>query len=615
MSKQNKNRPQSREPQNSTFTIPSTSRRDFVVALGGAAILGPMFGCGSGGSNNSDASSTPASGVKSGLAAAVAAESSLVLFVPGYTGATWLGELLPDIPDLKARYFSTQIAYLSDPMRPEQREVLNMNDVLDESGNPLFDSDRAVIACNADAVANVLRDELNRSPQRGVTIVSHGKGGLDVLHALVTLDNEADLKYRLPKAEREAHEVTPGEPVNRDVWSVITGWVALNSNFFETAHPVIGAEGSCDAEDPGQPGIDETETIELEDDCDSRYGGFEVFDGEKFEDRQQYMADHQEAIMAMTVCVPTMSAYATYLPDDANAAPLDVINKRIQTESDVLELCGGNDGLVPARAAQLPGAMIETKLPEDPGQGRAGVDFLAPAVETPTPGFWSDAFRNEQTAAYIDEIEDRSMDIVPFADAGPDQTVECEGHDGTEVTLDGSASSSDYTDIVDYTWFENGEEIATGVSPVLTFELGVHELTLRVSDHCGRTHEDVVIITVEDTTPPEISLELNIPRVWPPNHKMVQVATGISASDICDPEPSLSVEVTSNEDVNGLGDGNTEPDWLVEENPDGTYNVSVRVERSGTGEGRLYTITATAEDASGNVATESAEVQIPHDQR
>ena len=123
-----------------------------------------------------------------------------------------------------------------------------------------------------------------------------------------------------------------------------------------------------------------------------------------------------------------------------------------------------------------------------------------------------------------------------------------------------------------------------------------------------------MVITVEDTTPPEINLSVSVPSVWPPNHKLALVATGISASDICDPNPSLSVEVTSNEPVDGLGDGNTEPDWQVDENPDGSYDVWVRVERSGTGIGRLYTITATAEDASGNVATQSAEVQVPHDQ-
>lgn len=593
-----------------SLTISTITRRDFVRVLGGASIFAPLFGCGSGSSGNSGSS---AAGVPSGLQTATAIEEQpLVLFVPGYTGAPWLRELLPDIPELKNNYFSTQIAYLSGGSSVDQRAVMNMNDVVDASGEPLFDSDRAVIACNSDAIVGVLRDELNRTSRRGVTIVSHGKGGLDVLHALVMLDNEADLKYRQPREDRDDHMVTPGEPVNRDVWAAIAGWVALTSNFFEGAFPVVTDDGGCDGEDPGQPGIESPGDVVFEDDCGSRYGAFDVFDGEKFEDRQQYMADHQEAIMALMGCVPTLNAYGTFVPDAANESTLDGINERIQAESDALELCGANDGLVPARAAQLPGTMFLEKLPEDPAQGRSGVDHLAPALETPGAGFWSDAFRNEKTAEYIASVE--GVAIRPVANAGPDQTVECEGHDGTEVMLDGSASSSDFTEIVSYVWLENGEEIATGATPTVLFELGEHTVTLRVADHCGRMHEDQVIILVEDTTPPEIDFHLDLPTVWPPNHKMVLVTTGITASDICDPNPSLSVEVSSNESVNGLGDGNTEPDWRVEQNDDGSFNVWVRVERSGTGTGREYTITARAEDASGNVATQSEVVQVPHDQ-
>lgn len=595
-----------------SLTISTISRRDFVRAVGGASILAPMFGCGSGGSSSAGSGSTLAGSQPGPQAATILEEKPLILFVPGYTGAPWLGELLPEIPALKDNYFSTQIAYLSDANSVDQRDVMNMNDVVDDSGEPLFDSDRAVIACNSDAIIGVLREELNRSPRRGVTIVSHGKGGLDVLHALVILDNEADLTYRQPSENRADHMVDPGEAANRDVWPVVNGWVALTSNFFESAFPVVGADGSCTAEDPGQPGIESPGDVEFEDDCESRYGAFDVFEGEKFEDRQQYMADHKDAIMALMGCVPTLNAYATFVPDAANASPLDGINERIQAESDALELCGGNDGLVPARAAQLPGAMYLEKLGADPAQGRTGVDHLAPAIETPGAGFWSDAFRNEKTAEYIGNVE--GVAIRPVADAGPDQTVECEGHDGTEVMLDGSASSSDFTEILSYVWLENGEEIATGVNPTVLFELGEHTVILRVSDHCGRMHEDEVIIIVEDTTSPEIDFNLDLPHVWPPNHKMALVTTGISASDICDPDPTLSVEVTSNEPVDGLGDGNTEPDWLVEENEDGSFNVWVRVERSGTGTGRVYTITARAEDASGNVATQSEEVQVPHDQ-
>ena len=95
---------------------------------------------------------------------------------------------------------------------------------------------------------------------------------------------------------------------------------------------------------------------------------------------------------------------------------------------------------------------------------------------------------------------------------------------------------------------------------------------------------------------------------------MTLVSTGVAVTDICDPNPELTVTVTSNEPVSGRGSGKTRPDWQVVENADGTYDVWVRAERSGRGAGRLYTISASATDASGNSLTTTATVGVGHDQ-
>lgn len=109
---------------------------------------------------------------------------------------------------------------------------------------------------------------------------------------------------------------------------------------------------------------------------------------------------------------------------------------------------------------------------------------------------------------------------------------------------------------------------------------------------------------------PTIELALDKTMLWPPNHKMQLVAQNISAKDFsCDYD--LGVTVTSNEDINGQGDGNTNADWLVEENPDGSYNVWLRAERAGKDAGRIYTITASAIDCDGFIITESADVSVP----
>jgi hypothetical protein len=118
-----------------------------------------------------------------------------------------------------------------------------------------------------------------------------------------------------------------------------------------------------------------------------------------------------------------------------------------------------------------------------------------------------------------------------------------------------------------------------------------------------------------DVTPPTIAMVVDPDMLWPPNHKMHLVAAGVSATDDIDPAPTLTVEVTSNEPVNGTGDGDSEPDWEVVDNGDGTFDVLVRAERAGGGEGRVYTITATATDFAGNTATATGTVTVPHDKR
>jgi hypothetical protein len=83
-------------------------------------------------------------------------------------------------------------------------------------------------------------------------------------------------------------------------------------------------------------------------------------------------------------------------------------------------------------------------------------------------------------------------------------------------------------------------------------------------------------------------------------------------ADVCDAAPTWKiVGVASNEPVNGLGDGDTAPDWLIT----GDHSLKVRAERSGKGSGRVYTITIQATDASGNAATATVAVTVPHDQK
>ena len=84
-----------------------------------------------------------------------------------------------------------------------------------------------------------------------------------------------------------------------------------------------------------------------------------------------------------------------------------------------------------------------------------------------------------------------------MADAGADQTVVDSDNSGAEdVILDGSGSGDGDGTIVSYVWSEGGNQIATGVSPTVSFAVGTHTVTLEVTDDDGASDTDTVIITV-----------------------------------------------------------------------------------------------------------------------
>ena len=119
---------------------------------------------------------------------------------------------------------------------------------------------------------------------------------------------------------------------------------------------------------------------------------------------------------------------------------------------------------------------------------------------------------------------------------------------------------------------------------------------------------------VPDTTPPVISVSVS-PDTLLPNHKMEDVTATVNVIDICDPNPSVVLtSIVSNEpdDAKGNGDGKTIDD--IQDADIGTedYKFQLRAERAGRGTGRIYTITYTATDASGNSTNATATVIVPH---
>lgn len=145
-----------------------------------------------------------------------------------------------------------------------------------------------------------------------------------------------------------------------------------------------------------------------------------------------------------------------------------------------------------------------------------------------------------------------------------------------------------------------------------TFALGTTTVSCSATDDSGNTSTGSFDVTVVDSTPPQILNVQATPNVlWPPNHKMVDVSVVVVAIDAVDPSPvSRILSVSSNQPINGTGDGDTGPDWQIT----GPLTVKLRSERS-HGIDRTYTITVESVDDAGNASTATTTVIVSQGRR
>lgn len=173
------------------------------------------------------------------------------------------------------------------------------------------------------------------------------------------------------------------------------------------------------------------------------------------------------------------------------------------------------------------------------------------------------------------------------------------------LTYDGTALTETITDLT------------TNMSFSHTYTIDITAFTGGITSFVGFTGGTGALGAAQDVQswtfhnpPPTISgVSVDKPTLWPPNHEMVDVTVNYGATDPCS-APVCTLTVSSNEPVNGTGDGNTSPDWVVVD----AHHVQLRAERSGNGNGRIYTITITCKDSAGNTASSTATVTVPHDQ-
>jgi hypothetical protein len=208
---------------------------------------------------------------------------------------------------------------------------------------------------------------------------------------------------------------------------------------------------------------------------------------------------------------------------------------------------------------------------------------------------------------------DARVSSPPVANAGPDQTLECQGGGGATVDLDGSGSRDADCDVMRYAW-TGPFGSANGQKPTVFAPLGPNVVSLVVDDPWSSSSPDTTQITVRDTQPPSLQVTLTPTVLWSPDHRLVRIDATISVTDSCGDAPPQVVltSIISDQPDNGVADGDTDDD--IQDDAIGFLDQSflVRAERAGNDPlGRTYTVTYTATDASGNKTQTSATVHVP----
>jgi hypothetical protein len=125
----------------------------------------------------------------------------------------------------------------------------------------------------------------------------------------------------------------------------------------------------------------------------------------------------------------------------------------------------------------------------------------------------------------------------------------------------------------------------------------------------GNTELYLVVSGTPCNQPPVCDNATPSNDLWSPNHKLVSVSVlGVTDPD-GDPVTITIDSVYQDEVLNGLGDGNTAPDAVINGS-----TAELRAERDGTANGRIYYVNFTASDGKGGTCSGTVEVGVNHDQ-
>lgn len=225
------------------------------------------------------------------------------------------------------------------------------------------------------------------------------------------------------------------------------------------------------------------------------------------------------------------------------------------------------------------------------------------------------------TDGYVDAVGQIAGNFNPSDNllSGPDlvnpdltnQVLSLPAEQQYSYVFDGSAQVLDHM-LTSQALHPTGLQYGRGNSDAAEILLDDDATPLRSSDHDG-------LVLFLDVAPPAITIAGSPGEVWPANHMYKTFSLADFVTGVTDGSTSglsladvyiVSVSSDEPDDASGAGDGNTTNDIKIVD----CQTVQLRAERQGSGNGRVYTVTVAAEDASGNVGTASFQVHVPLNQ-
>src|SRR5712691_6779785 len=215
------------------------------------------------------------------------------------------------------------------------------------------------------------------------------------------------------------------------------------------------------------------------------------------------------------------------------------------------------------------------------------------------------------------QVSQVPVDTVPpvtVANASP--APNANGWNNTNVTLGFSATDNEpggsgVKEVhVSLSGAQTGAFVIPGSTASVTVSLeGTTTASYFSVDNAGNVETAHTLTVRIDKTPPAISgMPASGCTLWPPDGKLVQVAT-VSAIDSLSGLAAFNLAGSSSEPAEP-----GESDVVITGGALQPQDVQLRAQRLGTGPGRVYTIIATATDQAGNTTTRTASCTVPHDQ-